>query len=40
MTTLVSDFEGNRAYIVDFEISDQRAIDPANTSLDIYIGIK
>lgn len=33
-------FEGDRAYIADFEVYDQRAIDPANTSLDIYIGIK
>ncbi len=37
---LASDFGGNRAYVADFEIYDQRAIDPANTSLDIYIGIK
>lgn len=29
-----------RAYIADFEVYDERAIDPANTSLDIYIGIK
>lgn len=35
-----ADFEGDRAYIADFEVYDQRAIDPANTSLDIYIGIK
>lgn len=35
-----NDFEGQRAYIADFEIYDQRAIDPNNTSLDIYIGIK
>ncbi len=34
------DFGGHRAYMADFEIYDQRAIDPANTSLDIYIGIK
>ena len=34
------DFEGDRAYIADFEVYDQRAIDPANTSLDIYIGVK
>jgi predicted transcriptional regulator YdeE len=34
------DFEGNRAYIADFEIYDQRASDPTNASLDIYIGIK
>ena len=35
-----SDFEGVRTYIADFEVYDQRASDPANTSLDIYIGIK
>jgi predicted transcriptional regulator YdeE len=34
------DFEGDRAYVADFEVYDQRAIDPTNTSLDIYIGIK
>lgn len=34
------DFEGKRAYIADFEVYDQRAMDPANTSVDIYIGIK
>lgn len=34
------DFGGNRAYQADFELYDQRASDPANTSLDIYIGIK
>lgn len=34
------DFDGNRAYIADFEVYDQRASDPANASLDIYIGIK
>lgn len=33
------DFGGNRAYQADFELYDQRASDPANTSLDIYIGI-
>lgn len=35
-----SDLGGERAYVADFEVYDQRAIDPANTSLDIYIGIK
>ncbi|HSW93627.1 MAG TPA: GyrI-like domain-containing protein [Gammaproteobacteria bacterium] len=34
------DFGGNRAYIADFEVYDQRAADPARTVLDIYIGIK
>lgn len=35
-----NDFGGERAYFADFEIYDQRAADPANASLDIYIGIK
>lgn len=35
----VNDFGGERAYIADFEVYDQRASDPANTCLDIYIGI-
>jgi predicted transcriptional regulator YdeE len=34
------DFEGKRAYQADFEVYDERARDPSNTSLDIYIGIK
>lgn len=36
----VNDFGGDRAYIADFEVYDQRTIDPANAILDIYIGIK
>lgn len=35
-----NDFGGERAYVADFEVYDQRASDPVNTSLDIYIGIK
>lgn len=35
-----NDFGGERTYIADFEIYDQRASDPANASLDLYIGIK
>ena len=31
---------GDRAYVADFELYDQRAVDPVSTSLDIYIGIK
>ena len=31
---------GERAYIADFEVYDERAIDPQNTVLDIYIGLK
>jgi predicted transcriptional regulator YdeE len=34
------DFGGPRAYLADFEWYDQRAMDPANTSLDVYVGIK
>lgn len=35
-----SDFGGKRSYIADFEVYDQRARDPKNTVIDIYIGIK
>jgi predicted transcriptional regulator YdeE len=31
---------GNRAYQADFEIYDQRAADPQNAVVDIYVGIK
>lgn len=34
------DIGGKRAYQADFEVYDERARDPASTSLDIYIGIK
>jgi predicted transcriptional regulator YdeE len=35
-----TDLGGDRAYVADFELYDQRAIDPVNANLDIYIGIK
>ncbi len=35
-----TDFLGERTYQADFELYDERAKDPGNTSLDIYIGIK
>ena len=31
---------GNRAYRTDFEVYDQRAADPQNAEVDIYVGIK
>ncbi len=31
---------GERAYVADFEVYDERSRDHQNTSLDIYIGIK
>src|SRR5262249_45530212 len=31
---------GERAYSVDFEVDDERARDPKNTQVDIYVGIK
>lgn len=34
-----SDFEGERKYHTDFEIYDKRAYDPANTVVDIHIGL-
>lgn len=30
---------GNRSYIADFEIYDERARDPNNTVLDLYVGV-
>jgi len=35
-----SDFAGKRSYQADFELYDERAKDPAKTSLDIFIGIE
>lgn len=35
-----ADFEGKRTYIADFEVYDQRAANPEQTVVDIYIGIK
>ncbi len=29
-----------RSYIADFEVYDQRAADPANAVVDIYVGVK
>ena len=37
MTT--EELGGNRSYKADFEIYDQRASDPTNSVLDIYVGI-
>jgi predicted transcriptional regulator YdeE len=33
------DFGGRRKYIADFEVYDDRAVDPENAAVDIYIGI-
>jgi predicted transcriptional regulator YdeE len=33
-----SDFGGDRAYIADFEVYDERSQDHQNVTLDIYIG--
>jgi predicted transcriptional regulator YdeE len=38
MTT--SDLGGERAYIADFEVYDERSADHTNVTLDIYIGVK
>lgn len=29
-----------RTYVADFEVYDQRAADPANAVVDIYVGVK
>lgn len=34
-----ADFGGTRAYVADFEVYDERASDPANAVVDIYIGV-
>ena len=34
-----TDFGGERAYIADFELYDERSVDHNNVTLDIYIGI-
>ena len=33
-----NDFGGKRKYIADFEVYDERASNPNNTVIDIYIG--
>jgi len=35
-----SDLSGERAYIADFEVYDERSVDHNNVTLDIYIGIR
>jgi len=35
-----SDLGGDRAYIADFEVYDERSVDHNNVILDIYIGVK
>ena len=36
----MKELEVNRSYKTDFEIYDQRAMNPASTILDIYIGVR
>ena len=31
---------GHRAYKTDFELYDQRAVDPEKSQVDVYVGIK
>lgn len=35
-----ADFGGERRYLADFEVYDNRAVDQLKTTLDIYIGLK
>lgn len=35
-----ADLGGNRAYIADFELYDERSVDHNNVILDIYIGLR
>ena len=39
-TMNVADLGGERAYVADFEVYDERSRDSNNAILDIYIGIK
>lgn len=34
------DLKGIRAYHADFEVYDERALDPQNTVLDLYVGME
>lgn len=34
------EMQGSRAYRADFEVYDERARDPQNAQVDVYIGIK
>lgn len=36
----IDNFGGEREYIADFEIYDERSIDPTNAIFDLYVGIK
>lgn len=31
---------GSRAYRADFEVYDQRAVDPQNSQVDVYVGVE
>lgn len=35
-----ADLGGERAYIADFEVYDERGLDQEHTTLDIYIGVR
>ena len=35
-----SDWPGKRSYIADFEVYDDRAADPSNAVVDIFIGLE
>lgn len=39
-TMTSAEFGNERAYIADFEVYDERALDHKNTVLDIYVGLK
>jgi predicted transcriptional regulator YdeE len=34
------EFGSARSYLADFEVYDSRAVDPNNTVLDVYVGVK
>ncbi len=39
-TMSAKELGGNRRYLADFEVYDQRASDPSNAVVDIYLGVE
>jgi predicted transcriptional regulator YdeE len=39
-STTASEMGGERAFLADFEIYDERAADPQNAVVDVWVGIK
>jgi len=39
-STVKSELGGDRAYVADFEVYDQRAANPRDAQVDVYVGIR